>query len=280
MINKLKEIKPGEIFSFGGYKWVKLEQEGLYLMEGFLESIAFDNSSNNWRNSQLREYLNIFFYKLMFSVSNTDDFLSYEIDLTSDDGMRDYGKCENNIGLLTADLYRSNRHLLKPLKDWWWLATPKTCIKKYNDECLIVNDEGLIDSVCVYEDYLNVRPVICLQPDTLVVVPETEDNSGGKEDITELIKKWAVDRDITSGNPKAQMVKLMEEVGELANGINKDKKEQTIDSIGDIYVVLVILCMQLGLDINDCIKAAFEEIKNRKGKMVNGLFVKEEDLEG
>ena len=75
------------------------------------------------------------------------------------------------------------------------------------------------------------------------------------------------------------MVKLMEEVGELANGINKDKKEQTIDSIGDIYVVLVILCMQLDLDINDCIKAAYDEIKDRKGKMVNGLFVKEEDLE-
>ena len=51
-----------------------------------------------------------------------------------------------------------------------------------------------------------------------------------------------------------------------------------IDSVGDVYVVLVILCMQLGLDINDCIKAAYEEIKDRKGKLVNGLFVKEEDL--
>ena len=95
---------------------------------------------------------------------------------------------------------------------------------------------------------------------------------------TELIKKWAADRNLNLADPKAQMVKLMEEVGELANGINKDKKEQTIDSIGDIYVVLVILCMQLDLDINDCIKAAYDEIKDRKGEMKNGMFVKEEDL--
>ena len=97
-------------------------------------------------------------------------------------------------------------------------------------------------------------------------------------DITELIKKWITDRDLTSGNPTAQMVKLMEKVGELANGINKDEKWQIIESIGDIYVVLVVLCMQLGLDINDCIWVAYEEIKDRKGKLVNGLFVKEEDL--
>ena len=76
------------------------------------------------------------------------------------------------------------------------------------------------------------------------------------------------------------MVKIMEEIGELANGINKGRKEQIIDSIGDVYVVLVILCMQLGLDINDCIKVAYNEIKDRKGEMVNGTFVKEEDLEG
>lgn len=64
------------------------------------------------------------------------------------------------------------------------------------------------------------------------------------------------------------MVKIMEEIGELANGINKGRKEQIIDSVGDVYVVLVILCMQLGLDIKDCIKSAYNEIKNRKGKMI------------
>ena len=95
---------------------------------------------------------------------------------------------------------------------------------------------------------------------------------------TELIKKWAKDRGLDKADPKAQMVKIMEEIGELANGINKGRKEQIIDGIGDVYVVLTILSMQLDLDIKDCIKAAYDEIKDRKGRMINGLFVKEEDL--
>jgi hypothetical protein len=105
-----------------------------------------------------------------------------------------------------------------------------------------------------------------------------EEKATKTEDITDLIKRWAEERNLDKADPKAQMVKLMEELGELANGINKGRKEQIIDSIGDTYVVLTILSMQLGLDIKDCIKAAYEEIKDRKGKMVNGTFVKEEDL--
>ena len=94
---------------------------------------------------------------------------------------------------------------------------------------------------------------------------------------TELIKKWAIDRGLDKADPKAQMVKLLEELGELANGINKERQEQIIASIGDVYVVL-ILSMQLGLDVERGIYMAYQEIKDRKGKMINGVFVKEEDL--
>lgn len=97
---------------------------------------------------------------------------------------------------------------------------------------------------------------------------------------TELIQKWAKDRGLDNQDPKAQMVKLMEEVGELATGINKGNVSQMIDSIGDTYVVLTILSMQLGLDIESCIETAYNEIKDRKGKVIDGVFVKEEDLKG
>ena len=97
---------------------------------------------------------------------------------------------------------------------------------------------------------------------------------------TELIQKWARDRGLHNQDPKAQMVKLMEEIGELATGINKNNTEQIIDSIGDAYVVLTILSMQLGLDIETCIDTAYQEIKDRKGKVIDGVFVKEEDLQG
>lgn len=94
----------------------------------------------------------------------------------------------------------------------------------------------------------------------------------------EAIKQWVLARNLQSGYPKGQMLKLMEEVGELANGFNKNKNEQIKDSIGDIFVVLVTLSLQLGYNIEDCISLAYEEIKDRKGKMIDGVFVKEVDL--
>lgn len=279
MQKKLKEIKPGEIFSFGEYEWIKLEQEGLCLMKDILEKRAFDENSNDWMKSELREYLNNDFYEtLTENGADEKDFLLVGTDLTADDGLKDYGTSEDLISLMTASLYRKNRHLLKPTDGWWWLATPHSCLASYSDTVRCVNSSGTLNygNACID---LNVRPLCNLSSETLVSVPGEEKEEEAKEmNITELIKKWAIDRGIQSGNPEAQMVKLLEEAGELASGINKDKLDLIIDSIGDTYVVLVILCMQLGLDINDCIKAAYEEIKDRKGKMVNGLFVKEEDL--
>ncbi len=74
------------------------------------------------------------------------------------------------------------------------------------------------------------------------------------------------------------MLKLVEEVGELAEGLAKANNDQVIDSIGDVYVVITILAMQMDLDIRDCIQVAYDEIADRKGKMIDGVFVKEADL--
>lgn len=103
----------------------------------------------------------------------------------------------------------------------------------------------------------------------------------GKTNINELtieIENWAVARGLHEAEPHKQMLKLMEEVGELAQGMAKNNQEQIIDSIGDVFVVLKILSMQLNLDIGECIEHSYQEIAERKGKMVNGVFVKEEDL--
>lgn len=93
-----------------------------------------------------------------------------------------------------------------------------------------------------------------------------------------LIKDWAVERGLDKADPYKQMLKLMEEVGELAQGMAKNRPEQIEDSIGDIVVVLAVLSLQLGLSLTDCVRLAYEEIKNRKGRMINGVFVKESDL--
>ena len=278
MQKKYSEIKPGEVFAFGGQNWIRLEEAGLCVMEDILEERAFDEESNDWRKSELRECLNNYFYETLTDYDAEEkDFLIIETDLTADDGMKDYGTSKDLISLMTADLYRRNRHLLKPLASWWWLATPHSCLASYSYIVRCVASSGTLSSNGAYSGNYGVRPLCNLKSETLVSVPKEEEEAA-EMNTTELIKKWAKDRGLDKADPKAQMVKLLEEAGELATGINKDKRELIIDSIGDVYVVLVILCMQLGLDINDCIKAAYEEIKDRRGELVNGLFVKEEDL--
>ena len=171
MQKKLKEIKPGEIFKFGGYEWIKLEEEGLCLMKDILEERAFDEDSNDWRKSELREYLNNDFYKtLTENGADEKDFLMIETDLTADDGMKDYGASKDLISLMTADLYRKNRHLLKPIDEWWWLATPKTCTSNFKHLTLVIDYDGMLSDDATWEDTHNIRPLCNLSSETLVSV--------------------------------------------------------------------------------------------------------------
>lgn len=93
-----------------------------------------------------------------------------------------------------------------------------------------------------------------------------------------LIKEWAKERGIDKARPEKQMLKLMEEAGELAEGLAKGNEDEVIDSIGDVFVVLVILSQQLNLDFRSCVEEAYNTIKSRKGKTINGIFVKQEDI--
>ena len=79
-------------------------------------------------------------------------------------------------------------------------------------------------------------------------------------------------------NAKTQFMKVTEELGELAEGINKDKPEQVKDSLGDVLVTLILLAEDLNLNLLDCLNSAWGEIKDRKGQVKNGSFVKESDL--
>ena len=92
------------------------------------------------------------------------------------------------------------------------------------------------------------------------------------------IQKWSIDKELHKADPIKQTVKLVEELGELASGLLRDKKEVIVDSLGDMLVVLIILHQQLGLTMEETLEFAWNEIKDRKGKTKNGVFVKEEDL--
>lgn len=95
--------------------------------------------------------------------------------------------------------------------------------------------------------------------------------------MKDLILKWAYERGLlVQGNERNQLIKLMEEVGELSSAILKDKPGEVKDALGDIQVVLIILSNQLGYDLDECLQDAYNVIKNRTGKKVDGIFVKDE----
>jgi len=96
------------------------------------------------------------------------------------------------------------------------------------------------------------------------------------DNIFEDIRQWANDRGLyDKGNAKTQLIKLYEESGELSQALLKDDKAGIIDAIGDSVVVLTNLAYLVGTNIEDCIGAAYNEISNRTGKMINGTFVKD-----
>lgn len=99
------------------------------------------------------------------------------------------------------------------------------------------------------------------------------------EEIFLRLRSWAEERSIDTYSEK-QMIKLFEEVGELSEAILKGKKEQEQDSVGDILIVLNILCLQRDIDPVRCLEQAYRVIEHRTGKTVNGTFIKTEDLEG
>ena len=92
----------------------------------------------------------------------------------------------------------------------------------------------------------------------------------------DLIRDWADQRGLyENGDTKTQALKLVEEVGETCRAILKENYDEVVDGIGDCVVVLTNLAELHGTSIEDCIEEAYNEIKNRTGKMENGTYKKD-----
>ena len=92
----------------------------------------------------------------------------------------------------------------------------------------------------------------------------------------DLISQWHKDRNLIEGSTdKDQYLKLIQEAGELSDNICKGKDIK--DDIGDMMVVLINILVRNNLTINQCLAKEYEEIKDRKGKMIDGVFVKDGD---
>lgn len=98
-------------------------------------------------------------------------------------------------------------------------------------------------------------------------------------DLIVKINEWAISHGLDKGNPKIEWMKVTEEVGEIRDVFLKpndfDDPEMALkDAIGDSIVTLVVLCLQLGYDVEECLKIAYNNIKDRKGVMIDDNFVK------
>lgn len=94
------------------------------------------------------------------------------------------------------------------------------------------------------------------------------------------IIQWGIDRDIyTESTPMGQWAKLLEETGELAEAIHANDFSEVQDAIGDILVCAVHVARFYNTTLSECLEQAWQEIKDRKGRMIGGKFVKEEDAD-
>lgn len=99
--------------------------------------------------------------------------------------------------------------------------------------------------------------------------------------MNELVKKveeWAKERDLHVADPHKQILKVVEEVGEISGALARNNIGDLEVEIGDGIVTLIILSMQLGMDIEECLELAYKKIEKRSGKTINGIYIKKEDL--
>lgn len=116
--------EPGDTVVISGIEWLILDKtEDVYyaITKDFIDlGMKFDENKNDWRSSELREFLNGEF----LAGLEEDMLLEFERDLTSMDGQIEYGSCMDKVSLLTVDEYRKYRKHLPNTKEWWWLITP------------------------------------------------------------------------------------------------------------------------------------------------------------
>ena len=140
----------GDTFDIAGLTWKILDitAEGyMCLADKLTDKMTFDEKSNDWVKSQLREYLNTEFIEKIADEIGEENIIPFNRNLISLDGQTEYGECEDKVSLLTVDEYRKYRSLIPNTDDyWWWLVTPwSTPCNDYETSVSVVAPSGNIN---------------------------------------------------------------------------------------------------------------------------------------
>ena len=186
----LSDIAVGDTFEVGIFEFIVLEQGANYskvLLKDFWKEMPFDNNSNDYKLSIVRNSLNTKFYSDLLKYVGKNNILKHKVDLTAMDGRKEYGACRDFVSLLTCDMYRKYVEIIDKYKgsieiikspvitkDWWWFSTPySTKANGYFDSVCICNRYGAIYRYSNYNKG-GIRPFCILKSDIFVEVKDDE----------------------------------------------------------------------------------------------------------
>lgn len=138
---QLSELEPGEIFTAGDKRFVVLNHYGdttAIIEADTRDDMVFDDDCPNWISSSLRNHLNVNVLKEYEEMFGAENIVETETDLTTVDGLKNYGTCDDKIRLLTFEEYRKYQGLFTREEKWEWTCTPWT-----------IPERGWKYSVCV-----------------------------------------------------------------------------------------------------------------------------------
>lgn len=191
------KIAPSSVISYGGLDCIVLDVEQdkiLVLAKESIGNMPFDEgNSNNFPKGTLCKYLNGEFIKtLKANGADTSALIPTTIDLTSDDGLKDYGETTQKIFLLTCDMYRKYRSIIPNLDDWWWLATAySTESNGYAHYARRVFSDGSLRSGTAYNGRIGVRPAFYLKSSILESLSPSLSEFTTEELLKEVLRRNA-----------------------------------------------------------------------------------------
>lgn len=195
VIQMEKTLKTGKIgqfgaesrITYGGMKWVVLDARpnmSLCIAEDVLKGengevryMAFDtDNKNDFAASSVRAFLNgDFLEELAAAGADKEAFAPIVLDLTSDDGLDDYGTDSAKIGLITDQMYRAFRKIIPKASEDYWTCTPFSTERNgYKSFVRLVSTSGALDYNGAYYGSRGVRPLCALKSDILVSYDEDE----------------------------------------------------------------------------------------------------------
>lgn len=259
---KLKTLKRGQTFYGAGIQWLVLghtnSSQGLPIVThivstGIVERRAFDEKNRNDLGvSTLLTYLNGEFLERLEDAFGEGAVAEQFIDLTSNDGLKDYGNIKTKVGLLTEEEYRQHRDILPPLGDegWWWLATPYSTERAgYPSLVRIVYSGGALYNYSgAYYGRGGVRPALYLKPDISVSL------DGNDESTIEVSEEELYKAAVQKFGERAQILVAIEEMSELTKALlkyirhedfNQGDYDDIVESIAEERADVSIMLNQL-----------------------------------